>query len=110
MSAEECSTYKVPKKISFIEKYVLFFYDSQLKGIVMQSTAFEKDRYGYAAQELYSTIKKTLVKKYGKFRSLEHIDKASIFGDPKYFWQCLGYSGCGSWKSGRNIGGGGGRD
>jgi hypothetical protein len=98
-SLDICQTKKSIRSVSFGDTYILFI-DSKtgLQKIVMASKNITNDIRGTSGKELYFKVKKSLIKKYGEPKNYEYIGK-KLYKEDDEFYQCLKYSGCGSWTS-----------
>ena len=94
-----CSTKKPIKPVSFGDIYQLVF-DSKrgLQKAVMLSNDITDDITGREGKELYGKVKNSLVKKYGEAKDYEY-SGLKLYDEYDEFYQCLAYSGCGSWLS-----------
>ena len=94
-----CTTKKPIKPVSFGEIYQLIF-DSKrgLQKVTMLGNDITGDITGSEGKELYIKVKSSLAKKYGETKDYEY-SGLKVYDEYDEFYQCLAYSGCGSWLS-----------
>jgi len=94
------TTKKLPKNLSLADIYVLTFDKKyKLQNVAMLSKDISDDIYGADGKEKYLSIKEKLIKKYGAPSfEYEYIGR-DLFDEADEFYQCLAYSGCGTWLS-----------
>jgi len=95
-----CKTTKLPKNLSISEQYSLYFDKKyNLQKVTMISKDITGDPYGSDGKEKYSDLKTKLTKKYGNpTGSYEYIGR-KLYEESDEFYQCLRYSGCGTYIS-----------
>lgn len=88
-----------PKAWSKGDSYMAVTYKKKLVKVVAHSKSFKSDIYGSEGKSLYNQVKSLLVKKYGEPDThYEHIGM-KLYDESDEFYQCLKYSGCGSYIS-----------
>ena len=92
-------SFSVPKAWSKAEKYYAVTHDGELIKAIAISKSFTDDVYGSEGKELYSKMKSILSKKYGAPTSSFEVVGNSLYDELDEFYQCLDYSGCGSYLS-----------
>lgn len=90
-------SFSAPKAWSRAEKYFAVTYKGELVKAIAVSKSFTDDVYGIKGKELYSQMKSILSKKYGAPASSYEVVGNSLYDELDEFYQCLGYSGCGSY-------------
>lgn len=99
LSLTICTTNKPLKSVSFGDIYQLIFDSKQgLQKVIMLSNDITDDITGSEGKALYSKVKSSLVKKYGESKDYEY-NGLKLYDEYDEFYQCLAYSGCGSWLS-----------
>lgn len=95
-----CKTTSLPKNLSISEQYALYFDKKyHLQKVQMVSRNIENDITGSDGKETYSDLKSKLTEKYGTpTNSYEYIGR-KLWDEYDEFYQCLAYSGCGTWLS-----------
>jgi hypothetical protein len=91
-------TASLPKNLSDIDFYILFFANDRLVKISAVGDTIENDPSGREGKERYEALKASLTDKYGSGKSSE-ITGVSLYKDYDEFYQCLNYSGCGMWAT-----------
>lgn len=93
-------TESLPQNISIAKNYILIFSKKyNLQKLAMVSKTITDDIYGSEGKKTYERIKKSLSEKYGPpYDTYEYIG-AELYDESDEFYQCLSYSGCGSWIS-----------
>jgi len=90
-------SFSAPKAWSKAEKYYAVTYEGKLVKAIAISKSFIDDVYGIKGKELYNQMKSILTKKYGAPTNSYEVVGNALYDDPDEFYQCLGYSGCGSY-------------
>lgn len=99
-SLEQCTTNQAIKPVSFGDIYVLVFAQGKgLQKVVLGSVDITDDPFGTEGKELYSTIKQSLINKYGAPSKHQEIVGLDLYDEHDEFYQCLSYRGCGLWMS-----------
>ncbi len=92
-----CKTTNPIKGVSFGEEYILIMDEEKgLQKVILISKNITSDISGSDGKALYGKIKRSLIKKYNKPESLEHVG-LELYKEYDEFYQCLKYEGCGGW-------------
>lgn len=79
------STDTLPKMNDTFNHYTLLFGKHGLAKVVASSKIYPNDEYGIHVREEYETLKKQLIKKYGKPKSYDLLKKGSIWKEDNEF-------------------------
>ncbi len=94
-----CKTSSVPKNLSTAETYSLYFFpDQNLQKVFMTSETISDDLYGTEGKNTYLKLQGILTKKYGEPEKYEWVGRA-LYNERDEFYECLDYSGCGTYSS-----------
>lgn len=90
-------SFSAPRAWSKAEKYYAVTYEGKLVKAIAISKSFTDDVYGIKGKELYNQMKSILTKKYGGPANSYEVVGNSLYDEPDEFYQCLDYTGCGSY-------------
>lgn len=88
-----------PKPWSQAEVYIALTYDDRLIKAGVKSVDFTDDIYGIEGKQTYKRMKTLLTGKYGMPTEEFELTGQELYKDSDEFYQCLDYSGCGSYAS-----------
>ncbi|GAB3481644.1 hypothetical protein [Marinomonas epiphytica] len=100
------SSVSAPKPWSQGDEYLVLTYKDKLVKAIVSSKDITGDAYGSKGKELYKQVTALLTKKYGEPSSSYERTGLNLYKDSDEFYQCLEYSGCGTYFSSYTVSGG----